>query len=93
MAEFLLEVGCEEIPAGWLPAITDELGQRFAELASAEHLQPANSETHSTPRRLVLRADLLKRQPDHEGDVWGPALKAAKVASGHWTKAAEGFAK
>jgi glycyl-tRNA synthetase beta chain len=93
VAEFLLEVGCEEIPASWLPGITAELGQRFAELASAEHLKPAKAETHSTPRRLVLRADVLARQPDREEEVWGPALKAAKDASGKWTQAALGFAK
>lgn len=91
-SEFLLEIGCEEIPAGWLPAITDELRERFVELASAEHLEPEDTETHSTPRRLVLRADVLARQPDREEQVWGPALRAAKDASGQWTRAALGFA-
>jgi glycyl-tRNA synthetase beta chain len=93
VAEFLLEVGCEEIPAGWLQPITAELGQRFTELAAAEHLKPEKVETHSTPRRLVLRADVLARQADRKEDVWGPALKAAKDASGKWTPAALGFAK
>src|SRR5262245_3205328 len=91
-AELLLEVGCEEIPAGWLPALTDELRERLVELAAAEHLQPEDAEAHSTPRRLVLRADLLARQPDREEEVWGPALKAAKDANGQWTRAALGFA-
>src|SRR5262245_25867578 len=93
MPEFLLEVGCEEIPAGWLRGITAELGQRFTELAGSEHLKPEKVETHSTPRRLVLRADLLARQPDREEEVWGPALKAARDAAGKWTQAALGFAK
>jgi glycyl-tRNA synthetase beta chain len=91
-AELLLEVGCEEIPASWLPALTDELRERFVELAAAEHLEPEDTEAHSTPRRLVLRADLLARQPDREEEVWGPALKSAKDASGQWTRAALGFA-
>jgi glycyl-tRNA synthetase beta chain len=90
--ELLLEVGCEEIPAGWLPALTDELRERFSELARAEGLEPEDAEAHSTPRRLVLRADLLARQPDREEEVWGPALKSAKDADGHWTRAALGFA-
>jgi glycyl-tRNA synthetase beta chain len=91
-AELLLEIGCEEIPAGWLPSLTDELRERFVELAAAEHLEPEDGEAHSTPRRLVLRADLLARQPDREEEVWGPALKSAKDAGGQWTRAALGFA-
>jgi glycyl-tRNA synthetase beta chain len=90
--ELLLEVGCEEIPAGWLPALTDELRERFSELARADGLEPEDAEAHSTPRRLVLRTDLLARQPDREEEVWGPALKSAKDADGHWTRAALGFA-
>ena len=93
MAEFLLEVGCEEIPASWLGGITSELGQRFADLASAEYLEPRDVQAHSTPRRLVIGALVLARQQDREEEVWGPAMKAAKDPAGNWTKAAEGFAK
>jgi len=91
--EFLLEIGCEEIPAGWLEDLTRQLAERFAGLCAREHLGPASHEAHSTPRRLVLRAQLPARQPDREEMVFGPALKLAKDASGAWTKAALGFAK
>lgn len=91
--EFLLEVGCEEIPASWLPGLTVQAGELLAKLAGESALEPAGLETHSTPRRLVLRAELLGRQADREEQVFGPALKAAKDAGGQWTKAAEGFAK
>jgi glycyl-tRNA synthetase beta chain len=93
VAEFLLEIGCEEIPAGWLASVTAELSQRATGLLSDEHLEPLDVAAHSTPRRLVLRATVQARQPDREEEVWGPALKAAKDAAGNWTKAAEGFAK
>lgn len=93
MPEFLLEIGCEEIPAGWLPGVTAELGRRLAELAGAEHLQPEAVEAHSTPRRLIVRADVLGRQPDRDEELWGPALQAARDASGVWTGAALGFAR
>ncbi|MGE0453758.1 MAG: glycine--tRNA ligase subunit beta [Vicinamibacteria bacterium] len=91
--ELLLEIGCEEIPAGWLEDLTRQLVERFAELSAREHLSASAHEAHSTPRRLVLRAQLPARQPDREERVFGPALKLAKEASGAWTKAALGFAK
>jgi glycyl-tRNA synthetase beta chain len=91
--EFLLEVGCEELPAAWLPELTQELGTRFGEAARREQLEPRALETHSTPRRLVLRVELPLRQADREEQVWGPALGVARDAQGQWTKAAEGFAR
>lgn len=91
--EFLLEIGCEEMPASWLRDLTQELGVRFREAAAREHLEAEAVETHSTPRRLVLRADLPVRQADREEQVWGPSLGVARDAQGQWTKAAEGFAR
>ncbi|PYQ13957.1 MAG: glycine--tRNA ligase subunit beta [Acidobacteria bacterium] len=92
-AEFLLEVGCEEIPAPWLPGLREQLAHRFREAAEREHLRPAGVCSLGTPRRLVLRADLLTRQPDREEKVWGPSLKAARDPAGGWTSAAVGFAR
>lgn len=93
MAEFLLEVGFEEMPAPWLPGLADQLGKSFTEAAGREFLGPKGVQTFRTPRRLVLRADLLTRQADREEQVWGPSLKAAKDAARQWTGAALGFAK
>lgn len=91
--EFLLEIGCEEMPASWLPDLTEQLRARFEEITAREFLEPAKVAAVSTPRRLVVRADLRVQQPDREEQVWGPSLKVAKDASGTWTKAAEGFAR
>ncbi len=93
MSELLLEIGCEEIPASWLPGTTEQLRQRFAEAAAREHLAPSGIEAYSTPRRLVLRAELAGRQADREEKVWGPGLKVARDAAGNWTGAAQGFAR
>lgn len=93
MPEFLLEIGCEEIPAGWLRGVTEELGRKLTELAQAEHLKPDNVAAHSTPRRLVLRADVLARQPDQEQRIWGPLQTIAMDESGNWKPAGLGFAK
>jgi glycyl-tRNA synthetase beta chain len=91
--EFLLELGFEEMPAPWLPGLAEQLKARFTEAGEREFLKPASVEVYWTPRRLVLRADVLLAQADREEAVWGPALKAAKDAAGAWTGAALGFAK
>ncbi len=93
MPEFLLEIGFEEMPGAWLPGLTEELRKRLTEAAVRESLEPKEVQVFETPRRLVLRADLLARQADRQEEVWGPAAKVAKDSGGKWTKAAEGFAK
>jgi glycyl-tRNA synthetase beta chain len=93
VAELLLEIGCEEIPASWLAGLTEQLRQRFTELATRELLDAQDVVALATPRRLVLKATVAARQPDREEKVWGPSLKVAKDASGQWTGAAQGFAR
>ncbi|HXK09420.1 MAG TPA: glycine--tRNA ligase subunit beta [Vicinamibacteria bacterium] len=93
MAELLLEVGFEEMPAPWLPGLAEQLRVRFVEAAAREHLEPSDVTVLYTPRRLVVRAGVKARQPDREEPVWGPAVKVARDAGGKWTGAAQGFAK
>lgn len=92
-SEFLLEIGCEEIPASWLPDLTEQLRARFEEIAGREFLAPRAVEAVSTPRRLVVRAKVRAQQADREEQNWGPSLKVARDPGGAWTKAAEGFAR
>jgi glycyl-tRNA synthetase beta chain len=92
-AEFLLEIGGEEMPAPWLPGLREQLAQRFLDAADREHLKPAEVRSAGTPRRMVVRADVLVRQADREEKVWGPSLKVARDAAGKWTSAAQGFAR
>ncbi len=93
MAELLLEIGFEEMPAPWLPGLAEQLKTRLVEAASRELLEARDAAVLWTPRRLALKAELPGRQPDREDAVWGPALKVAKDAAGRWTGAALGFAK
>lgn len=93
MPEFLLEIGFEEMPAPWLPGLTQQLRQKLEELAAREHLQPSQLRAYSTPRRLVAAVEVLARQADREEKIWGPSLKVARDAQGGWTGAAHGFAK
>jgi glycyl-tRNA synthetase beta chain len=103
---FLLEVGCEEIPARFLQDAEKSLGERVqAALREARLLVGAVRDqigavrepplrTYSTPRRLVVHVPaLLARQPDKVEEILGPPVKVAVDAEGKYTRAAESFAQ
>ncbi len=93
--ELLIEIGTEELPASWLPALTRQLGERLAARLAALRL-PADAppETYSTPRRLTARVDRVpERQGDLEEVITGPAAAAAFRPDGQPTPAAAGFAR
>ena len=93
--ELLIEIGCEEIPASWLPGLTRDVAKRLdARLADARLETDAPAESYSTPRRLTARvAKLAERQTDHEELVTGPPVSAAYKPDGEPTPAATGFAR
>jgi len=93
--ELLIEIGCEEIPASWLPGLTRQLGEQLGtRLKEFRLTADARPETYSTPRRLTARvAKLAERQEDFEELVTGPPLSAAFKPDGEPTPAASGFAR
>jgi glycyl-tRNA synthetase beta chain len=99
MAEFLLEIGLEEIPARMIAAAEAELGKRVSDLLTRERLLAGDSNTgaklttYSTPRRLAVLAEgVLEKQADTEEELTGPSWKIA-YKDGAATAAAEAFAK
>jgi glycyl-tRNA synthetase beta chain len=95
MADFLLEIGLEEIPARMIASAEAELGRRVNDLLTRERLLGAKTRltTYSTPRRLaVLVEDVLASQADTEEKLTGPSWKVA-FKDGAPTAAAEAFAK
>jgi glycyl-tRNA synthetase beta chain len=93
--ELLIEIGCEEIPASWLPGLTRQLGEHLdAQLKALRLTTSAPAETYSTPRRLTARITrLTERQTDFEELVTGPPISAAFKPDGEPTPAAAGFAR
>jgi glycyl-tRNA synthetase beta chain len=92
--ELLLEIGFEELPASWLPALTNQIGEVITAQLKQQRL-PAESpaETFSTPRRLSVRiARVPERQSDLEELLNGPPVSAAFKPDGTPTPAAVGFA-
>lgn len=93
--ELLIELGCEEIPASWLPALTQQVGDATSVRLKEFRLESeAPVETHSTPRRLTVRiAHVAERQADLEELLMGPPVSAAFKPDGGPTPAASGFAR
>ena len=93
--ELLLEIGCEEMPAGWIPGIEAQLADRLgAQLDAARIERRTPVRAFVAPRRLVATvAELADRQSDLEETVTGPPVRAAFDAHGEPTRAALGFAR
>jgi hypothetical protein len=92
--ELLLEIGCEEIPASWLPSLTTAVGEMVVAQLKEHRMAPdVPAETYSTPRRLTVRiAHVPERQTDLEEVLNGPPVSAAFKPDGTPTAAAAGFA-
>ena len=94
MPDFLLEIGCEEIPARMIEAGSLELRERVGKLLERERLAPNGAITFlDTPRRLaVLASAIPAAQPDVTEQITGPSLAVA-YKDGQPTAAAHAFAK
>ncbi len=95
MADFLLEIGLEEVPARMIAEAEAELGKRLSDLLKRERLLAPEGKltTYSTPRRLAVLAEgVLARQADTEEKMTGPSWKIA-FKDGEPTAAALAFAK
>ena len=95
MAELLLEVGLEEIPARMIADAQAELARRVEALFARQRLLESTTAitSYSTPRRLAVRVQgVLDRQLDVEEELTGPSWKAA-FPDGQPGPAAQAFAK
>jgi len=92
--ELLLEIGTEEIPAGYLDDAANQM-KGIAESASKENRIAIEGDilAYYTPRRLTLVCKgIAERQDDYTQEVIGPPKSAAYDKNGNPTKAAIGFA-
>ncbi|HTR26531.1 MAG TPA: glycine--tRNA ligase subunit beta [Terriglobales bacterium] len=94
MADFILEIGCEEIPARMIAGAMGELRERVGALLQRERLAPEGEiRWLDTPRRLaVMAAGIPAAQPDVTEQVTGPSAQVA-FKDGQPTPAAHAFAK
>src|ERR1700676_4851535 len=94
-ADFLFEIGCEEIPAGMLPGAARELKVILEKyLTTYNLLEGAGVETFAAPRRLAATCSAIRiKQADEIRDEIGPPKSVSFDAAGKPTRAAESFAQ
>jgi glycyl-tRNA synthetase beta chain len=94
-SDFLLEIGCEEIPAGLIAKASAELEQLFEKhLGSLGLLDESSIQTFGAPRRLAaIVRNLRLRQQDLKKEIMGPPKAVAFDSAGRPTRAAESFAE
>jgi glycyl-tRNA synthetase beta chain len=95
MADFLFEIGLEEVPARMIAVAQAELQQRVVKMLERERLVRSGAEAKSfaTPRRLAVWVKgVAERQEDVAEELVGPSVKIA-YKDGVATPAAVAFAK
>ncbi len=93
MANFLLELGTEELPASFVKDSAQQWQRLVPATVAEQFLTNDSIHVYATPRRLaVLIKGLPVKQLDREEEVKGPPANSA-FKDGKPTKAAEGFAK
>ncbi len=94
-ADFVFEIGCEEIPAGMLPGAAKELKAILDKYFTAHNLmEGASVETFAAPRRLAATCRNLRvKQADEIKEVTGPPKSVSYDNVGAPTRAAESFAQ
>lgn len=96
--DFLLEIGCEELPADYMPGALDwqyphsrGLATCAASVLSEKKVEWDRLECYGSPRRLVLLVRGIR--PEVREVVEGPPVQVALDAKGEWTEAAKGFSR
>ena len=94
-SELLIEIGCEEMPASWLPVVTDNLVAALeSRLTQARITCETPISAFNTPRRFgVSIARMHNRQADLEEMITGPPVSASFDPGGAPRPAAVGFAR
>ena len=92
--DLLFEIGTEEIPAGYVPPVLEQLSKLATESLTNHRIPFGDVDTLGTPRRITLSIkDIKMLQESQETEVVGPPKRIAYDENGEPTKAAIGFAK
>src|SRR5690554_1921022 len=92
-ADFLFELGTEELPPKALTGLRDALAEELCQGLDEVGLAHGELTTYAAPRRLAVLIDDLARTTEPKPvERRGPAVKAAFDADGNPTRALTGFA-
>ncbi len=94
METLLLEIGTEEIPAGYIKPAIDALAATLQKKLSEARIDHGSAKTYGTPRRLAVRIDnVAVKQRPLKTELTGPPVKVGLDSSGKPTVAAKKFAE
>src|SRR5690606_18565571 len=93
-ADFLLELGTEELPPKALKTLIAALEENIAAGLQAQELTYSAIKSFAAPRRLAIIVEqLIAATPQKQSVVWGPPKAIAFDSEGKPTKAAIAFAE
>lgn len=94
MANYLLEIGVEELPAGFVGEAVERLADYLTQELNANHIKFAELSTFSTPRRLTaVVKDIATEQETTSQKKKGPPVKSSFDKDGKPLDSAKGFAQ
>lgn len=93
-ATLLLEIGTEELPAGYIDPALDALSKTLVETLEQSRIQCGEARCFGTPRRLAVLIDgVAMKQAGITSELVGPPAKIGIDSSGEFTIPAKKFAQ
>lgn len=94
MDTLLLEIGTEEIPAGYILPALEALSATLSKKLTEARIEHGRSQIYGTPRRLAVKVEnVAPKQPSVKSEVIGPPAKIGFDEDGKPTLAAQKFAE
>ncbi len=94
MEKLLLEIGTEEIPAGYIEPALKALSAALLKKLDDARISHGNAKTYGTPRRLAVEVpDVAEKQEPVTSEVMGPPERVGFNETGNPTVAAVKFAE
>jgi glycyl-tRNA synthetase beta chain len=94
METLLIEIGAEEIPAGYIVPALEAFKKNFLSKMAKERIEAGKCKYFGTPRRLsLIIEEVATEQKSETSTIYGPPEFVGFDKDGNPTKAAVGFAK
>jgi glycyl-tRNA synthetase beta chain len=94
MTTLLLEIGTEEIPAGYILPALEALSATLLKKLTEARIEHGSSQIYGTPRRLTVKVEnVASKQQSVKSEVIGPPAKIGFDENGKPTVAAQKFAE
>jgi glycyl-tRNA synthetase beta chain len=94
MNTLLLEIGTEEIPAGYILPALEALSATLLKKLTEARIEHGSSQIYGTPRRLTVKVEnVASKQQSVKSEVIGPPAKIGFDENGKPTMAAQKFAE